>query len=521
MSEISSKNTEFGYSPSLALFERPPVNTGVVNYKWVQYRPISQISDSGLLQFTIPGTSNHYISLKDSYLQIKGFIVNSSGQPIQNDDVTFENLALQTLWNQVDLSLQQQIITSKVNTNYTYKAYLDVLLNSPLSVMENQLTSQLFYKDLAGYMEGRNSNLGYRRRRKITNGGIEIQLQGPLYLDLAQQERPIINGVEINLRFWPNKAPFYLSTGEIEQGYNFKITDATLNACMVEVAPGVLVGHAAALKESPALYPFPQSEFKVFSIAKGQYEESVDNIFQGAIPSDVVVGIVSSKSYIGSYEKNPFNFQNFDLSYCGFFVNGDSAPTQPLQPIYINGETVENKTRRRRDVGQNTAKQPSLAEGESGSEGVESGEEEEGEQSGENRKPTDRLGINISSETQPDIIPAREGETQPDLIPVRGGDFTKGNSYMDAYLSLFGQNYTNTRDIPISIAEYPKGFCLYKFQISETQNNNQNGFVSLPRRGHTRLTLRFRKPLPESVTVIVYAHFPRILQIDEARNITI
>jgi hypothetical protein len=510
MSDLTSKDTEFGYVPSLALFERPSVNTGVIGYKWVQYRPISQISDSGLLQFTIPGTSNQYVSLKDSYLQIKGYIVNGSGNRItDSDNVAFENLALQTLWRQVDLSLQQQIITSKVSTNYAYKAYLDVLLNSSTSAMENQLSSQLFHKDLAGFMDTQNANLGYRWRKKFTDEGIELQIQGPLYLDLAQQERPIINGIEINLRFWPNKSPFYLSSANTDQEYSFRITDATLNVCMVEVSPGVLVGHAAALKDSPALYPFPQSEFKVFSIPQGQYEESIDNIFQGAIPSDVIVGIVESKSYIGAYNKNPFNFHNYDLSYCGFFINGDSAPGQPIQPIYLNGNRRQ-RNRGRRDV---RRRRKRLEEsGESEGEGGGGDNESEGEGEGDVLKPpTERLGIPEGGLTG----------RGADIIPLGESNILKGNSYMDAYLSLFGQNYSTATDIPISIEEYPYGFCLYKFQISESQSKNQHDFVSLPRRGNTRLTLRFRKALPGSVTVIVYAHFPRILQIDESRNVSL
>jgi len=471
------KKTEFGYIPALALFEKPSVNTGIIGYKWVQYRPISQISSSGLLQFTISGTSNDYVNLQNSYLQLKGYIANSRGEAIsQTDDVAFENLGIQSLWSQVDISLQQKVISSRVGTNYAYKSYLDVLLNHSQDQMENQLTSQLFYKDGAGLMDGGNGNFGYRIRKTFTAKGQEIQLEGPLYLDICQQERPILNGVEINLKFWPNKPSFYMSSIRLEGGYFFKITDANLNICMVEVSPAILVGHGAGLKESPALYPFHQSDFKAFSIPKGQYVHSIDNIFQGDIPSDLIVGLVSSQAYVGSYNKNPFNFHNYDCSYCGFFINGNSTPSQPFEPLYINSGAAKRRNKRAEPV-PSTPKKPKP------------------------NKPNSESGSG--------------GEDGDENLQI----LHKSEAYMNAYLSLFGQKYGSTTDIPISRIEYPYGFCLYKFQISENIKGEETDFISIPHRGHTRLTLKFKEALPESVTVIVYAHFPRILQIDETRNV--
>ena len=467
--------TEFGYIPALALFEKPSVNSGVIGYKWIQYRPISQISSNGNLQFTISGTSNYYVNLKNTYLQIKGQIINTGTQkPITKlDNVALENLPLQTLWSQVDLAFQQKIINSRVGTNYAYKAYIDTILNNSSDEMLNQLTSQLFVKDDAKFFDHQ-INQGYRLRKTFTAGGKELEMEGPLYLDICQQERPILNGVDINLKFWPNKPTFVIASQSGD--YYFKINDAVLNVCMVEVSPAILVGHAAALKESTALYPYQQSDFKAFSIPSGQYEHSIDNIFQGDIPSDLVVGLVSSKAYQGSYDKNPFNFHNFDCSYCGFFINGVSTPTQPYQPLFSN---EANKKKGKRALP-------------------------------DSKPPSEREGLEHSSPSEK--IPSITTDDSSDNV-----------AYVNSYLSLFGQKYHSAKNIPISMAEYPFGYCLYKFQVSEnaTDEEGENGFVSIPRRGHTRLTLKFRKPLPEGVTVIIYAHFPRILQIDEARNITV
>lgn len=426
--------TDFGYDPSLALFQKPAVNTGIIRNKWVEHRPISQISNSGLLEFNIDGTSTSYVNLKCSYLQITGKIVKSDGTNTdETDDVSFINLPLQTMWNQIDISLQQKLVNSRVGTNYAYKAYLDVLLNTGPSQMSSQLTSQLFSKNTAGKFDIRTNNAGHLFRLKFTKGSKLLQMTAPLSLDLCQQDRLIVNGVEINLKLWANKTGFYINASNTEEKYYFKITDALLNVCMCEISPAVLLGHAAGLKESPALYPYYQSDVKAYDISAGLRNYSVENIFQGDVPCDMTVGLVSAEAYVGNNEKSPFNFQHFNCNFVGFYVNSDSIPSKPLQPVYSD------------------AKNTSL--------------------------------------------------------------------YSEAYLSLFGKQYNSKENCPIALGEYPDGYCLYKFQINEDNDNEYKDYVSLPRRGHTRLQLQFEKALPESVTLIIYAHFPRTLQIDESRNV--
>ena len=46
------------------------------------------------------------------------------------------------------------------------------------------------------------------------------------------------------------------------------------------------------------------------------------------------MGLVSSAAAHGDYTKNPYHFQTFQCNYVGFYVNGQSTPSQPLQPNY-------------------------------------------------------------------------------------------------------------------------------------------------------------------------------------------
>ncbi|XP_062572834.1 uncharacterized protein F54H12.2-like [Saccostrea cucullata] len=80
------------------------------------------------------------------------------------------------------------------------------------------------------------------------------------------------------------------------------------------------------------------SNLKIASIAKGEFGFTMDDVFQGEVPSTLILGLVSSSAFSGNYKKSPFNFQHFDCNFVAFYVDGQSFPSKPLQPNY-NADT--------------------------------------------------------------------------------------------------------------------------------------------------------------------------------------
>ena len=149
----------------------------------------------------------------------------------------------------------------------------------------------------------------------------------------------------------------------------------------------------------------------------------MDDLYQGLVPNTLILGLVPSAAYTGHYGKNPFNFKHYNCSSVGFFVDGQSYPSQPLQPSYA----------------------------------------------------------------------------------------ATSSSYVDCFrtLSTFRQDVNVNRD------EYKNGYCLYVLDIDPYYSFNTK------RKGHCRLELKFSVALPESVTVVMYATFPEVLHIDQARRVNV
>ena len=330
------------FPEEVSLFEKPCSNIAYQKIQYVDYRPTSLLSNSGSLNFTIPPTGSQYINLKKTYLHLKAKIVNADGSAAGAKMVAPINLTLHSLFNQVDVQLQQQLVSSTGSQTYGYKAYIETLLDYGHEAKNTQLQAQCFYKDKAGRMDfiGRDPDEeghqvpdddGMTIRLFRFLSGRTAELIGPLMVDICQQDRLILNGVEIQVKLWPSKDAFHMMSSEENPAFKMEITEATLKVCKVTPTPTLLVAHSAALKENNALYPYLKTQLKTFNVPSGQYNFLLDDLYQGQIPSHLVIAMVKSKGFTGDYTLNPYNLEMFKINSLAVYLNDESMPGKPLQ----------------------------------------------------------------------------------------------------------------------------------------------------------------------------------------------
>lgn len=247
---------------------------------------------------------------------------------------------------------------------------------------------------------------------------------------MFQQNRYILNGVDIGVKLWPSKDAFRLMNKHDDKVYKMSLVDVFLKVCKVTVSPVVILAHNEALARSAAKYHYQKTVMKVFTLPSGQFSASLDDVFQGSIPTKLTVGLVSATAYNGNLKLNPLNFGHYFVSTIGFHVNGESVPAQPL---VCNFEQ---------------------------------------------------------------------------------------DQYIEAYKTLFTVSGKDEGDYgnEINRHQYKNGYTLFSFLVDPTASTDLL-YWPIPKRGHTRLDIKFSKPLPESVNVILYATFPGVFEIDANRNI--
>ena len=158
---------------------------------------------------------------------------------------------------------------------------------------------------------------GLFNRFLATTAGKIVDLEGPLFVDLFQQSRLLVNGVSIGIKLWPSLDAFRLISDSLNADQKVQIVDVRFKRCVQRLIGGVLVAHEKLFQEQQATYPYLRSEIKTTAIAPGQYGFSVDDLFQGLVPNKVILGLVSSASYSVDYIKRPLYFQPYDCSSVG------------------------------------------------------------------------------------------------------------------------------------------------------------------------------------------------------------
>lgn len=316
----------------LELFTLPPTQTTIEATQCVHYKPISSLTDDSPIEFVIPGQGDEYIDLAHTMLSLRVQIRSSAVKPDPSIKVGPVNNLLHSMFNQIDVFLNQKLV-SPPNNAYAYRAYIETLLNYGFGAKSSHLTSVLWYTDTASKMDDlADGNGGLVNRRSYLQSGETTDLLGHLHCDIFNQDRFLINGVEMRLRLVRTSNAFCLMT--TSNDYSIHITDASLLVRRAKIAPSILLAHARALSKSTAKYPLTRVEVKAISMHAGIYGDTLDNVILGQLPKRIIIGFVDNKAFNGDRALNPFNFKNYNINYLSLYVDGVQIPSRPLQPSF-------------------------------------------------------------------------------------------------------------------------------------------------------------------------------------------
>lgn len=427
-------HTSMTTKTELDIFATPPTQTSVESGSLQSFRPISSLSDESPIEFLVPGHGDEYIDLAHTTLHLlvkisqERFVAaetSKTGSTEQTKTGPVNNW-LHSLFQQVIISLNQKCITPPSNC-YNYRSYIENLLNYGSDAKKSHLTSGMWYKDTAEHMNATdNSNAGFAKRQSLTANDQNVELYGNLHCDLFNQDKYLINGVEMNIKLVKSADEFHLMGGKGK----LKILDATLYVRKIKINPSILIAHARALSTASAKYPITRVDIKAITLPKDVQSKSLDNIYLGQMPKRCIIGFVPSKAFNGDIKLNPFNFTHFNYNFLSLYMDSVQIPSKPLTPNYTK------------------------------------------------------------------------------------------NLYTRAYHTLFSGSGIHFSDHgnSISLEEYPNGYCLAVFDLTPDLSSHEAHW-NIIRSGSLRLEIRFEKPLPETITAIIFSEFDNIIEIDKNRNI--
>ena len=203
---------------------------------------------------------------------------------------------------------------------------IETLFNYGGDAKSSQLSMAMFYKDTPGKMDvvdpvadDAGANMGLKARYTFTQESKTVDMVGPIHSDIFFQDRLILNGVNLRLKLNRAKNSFCLVSSV--PGANFKVVITEAILYVRKVASTITLGHAAALKQTTAKYPIRRVDCKVLSILGGFSSFTPDNLFLGHIPKRLVLVLVDTEAYNGTYASNPYNFKHDNLTQVGVYVD--------------------------------------------------------------------------------------------------------------------------------------------------------------------------------------------------------
>ena len=330
----------------LELFTVPPTNISMEKGGTIEYLPISSVGDGSPIEFHI-SASDEYIDVGRTFLYVKAKIVKKDKSNLADDaQIGPINLWLHSLFSQVDLQLNGKLVTPSVNT-YPYKAYLETLLSYGSDAKNSQLGSELWYVDnppmneINPYSEEDDTNNGFKTRASFTSKSKAVEIMGRLHCDIFQQDRYLLNGVEMNIKLIRSPESFHLMANGT--AFTTVIEDVALFVRKVKLNPSIPNQHNKMLTQGKhAKYPVRRGVVSTFTIPNGFMSINKDNVIMGQLPRRIVVGLVSNQAFNGSVAHNPFEFKNYDVNYFALYIDGDQFPNKPLKPNFSEDQFLRS-----------------------------------------------------------------------------------------------------------------------------------------------------------------------------------
>ncbi len=347
-------------SSQLDLFQTPPIQSNILKTEEIGYKPTTSITNNSIIEFTSLGHGDTYRDLSSIQLKLvvrlkksptenyKAAVaevlkadgtVQTAGVPAEGGGVI--NNVLHSLFKQCTIYLNG-IAVSQSDNNYAYRAYLETVLNYDQNCLTTHLVNQGFMIDTPLHMNSLTTNNGYLKRKTVFGGSNVVELIGKLHGDMLNQQKLLLNNVDLRIVLSLEKPEFYTMGLDADTSF-IEILDATMFMNHVTLNPGILLAHEQVLSKKNAIYNYKRVEVKSYTVAGQNTSLSLDSVVVGQLPNFLLFCMLSNEAYTGKRSLNSLYLQHFDISSFYLNVNGIQIPTQPLTFDYKTGPIISTR----------------------------------------------------------------------------------------------------------------------------------------------------------------------------------
>lgn len=336
----------------LDLFNLPPTQTSVEETRFEKYYPLTSLDRGGPLEFKIVSSDREYIDPEYIFLYMQVRILDEDGEQLEaagtgetkipDDSVVFPvNYFHAACFKSIEVQLNGKSVCGN-DTLYPFRAMLELLLSYNAASKIEHLRCAMFYKDVGDpeACDERVEKLKSTENRGATARFMRSQYSkcfetmGRLHGEIFSQGKLLLSKVNMNIKLQRADPSFALMAKTNTNRYVISIDKAILYVCHKKISDSVREAHELALLTKNAKYPVRKVQMKFFTRGANRNDLSEPNLVNGVLPRRVVFTLIDSGAFNGDLNKNPFNFQSFEVGHIALRKNGQPIPFEGIDLDY-------------------------------------------------------------------------------------------------------------------------------------------------------------------------------------------
>ena len=327
-------------SSQFDLFENVELETGVKKIHTQTFRPISSTNSQGPFIFEIPADPEKFTDGESILLQgrmrIRKRVANVLGNLPAGEKVSTVNNIFNSLWSSINIRLNETEITDPSSRWYAFKSYFENHLSYSTPTKENILAFKGYIKDTPEKYDDVGSNLstsandGYLKRQKLFEESKWVYFCINIHADITTLRKFIPPNVKIMLELRRNSDEFCLLSHQTIDNFKIELDEMRIRVNRIESSTAVTNYYANEIKKGkvPRL-SIDRSLLKTYTVSQGRLDLSEYNIISGRqLPDQIIIGVLEEGAHSGNIKKNPFHFQDFDITEACLVVNGRREPPE-------------------------------------------------------------------------------------------------------------------------------------------------------------------------------------------------
>ena len=315
-------------------FSAPEVESGIDKARSVTVtaRPISTVTNAGPYNFHFEADPERYTNAETLRFHGRMRIVKSDGGNIPaGENISTVNNVYHAVLSNIKVKANQTGIYDPNNMANPYKSYMENQLSYSSAHKKTIGKSRGYCKDTAAQFDDTAAaNDGYTKRKALFAQSKWSYFNIYLHTDICTLTRYLPPGISLDIEMERTPDKFVLMTPNDVTDYKIELDNLRLTTDRYYPASAVSDFYksnvAAGLK---AILPIDRSVIKTYPVSSNKTDLSMYNFITGnQLPDQVIIGMVETEAYQGKNDKNPFNFQAFDLKEASLVVNGHHEPAE-------------------------------------------------------------------------------------------------------------------------------------------------------------------------------------------------